>query len=327
MAPRSAPRRRVVAAAIALAAVGAAPRLLAQPGARVRIIVGYAPGGGADQLARFYAERLRDVFAAPVVVENRAGAGGRIAAEAVARAAPDGATLLLTPLVLPVFAPLVYRDLPFDPERDFAPVAFVGRYQLAFAVGATHPARSMAAFADWARAHPAQAAFGSPGAGGMAHFLGVMIGRGLGVDLRHVAYRGGAPMVADVVGGQVAAGIDTHVELIELHRAGRVRILATSGASRAALTPEVPTMREAGLPEAEGGGWYAFYAPAATPAPALARLGEALDAVTSRSDTRERFARIGIEAETSSPADLDRLAAADRARWGPVVRASGFTGD
>jgi tripartite-type tricarboxylate transporter receptor subunit TctC len=270
---------------------------------------------------------LGDALGAPVVVENRAGAGGRIASEALKHAAPDGATLMLAPIVVPVFAPLIYRNLPFDPARDFASVALVGHYQLGFAVGPSHPAATMTAFAAWAKAHPAQASFGSPGTGGLAHFLGVMIGRGLGVDLQHVAYRGAAPMVADLVGGQIPACIDTHVELIELHRGGRIRVLATTGATRSSRMPDVPTMREAGLPQVEGSGWFAFYVPAATPAATVARLNAAIDRISDRPDVRDRLARVGIDVSTLSPEALDRLAADERARWGPIIRASGFTGD
>jgi tripartite-type tricarboxylate transporter receptor subunit TctC len=315
---------------LALLLLAAAPVMAqgaAGPQGPVKILVGFAAGGGADIIARVFADKLKDRLGAPVVVENKTGAGGRIAAEALKNAAPDGATLLLTPIVVPVLAPLIYSNLGYDPVKDFAPVSLVGYYQFALAVNANHPARTMPEFVAWLKANPLQANFGSPAPGSLPHFFGVMIGRGVGVDMQHVAYKGGAPMINDLLGGQIAAGIDTHIELLELNKAGKIRVLGTSGATRSTLMPDVPTFKEAGIANVEGSGWYAFYVPARTPAARIAELNRAIVAVTLLPDVKDRLTKLGVDVQGSTPEDLSRLMAADTAKWAPVIRATGFKGD
>lgn len=325
--------RNVARILAAWAALGCVLALAVPAGAQapakppVKILVGFAAGGGADILARLFADKLKDELGTSVVVENRTGAGGRVAAEALKNASPDGTTLLLTPIVVPVLAPLIYPNLAYDPVRDFAPISLVGHYHFAFAVGGSHPAKTMAEFAAWAKANPDKANFGSPAPGSLPHFFGVMIGKGIGVEMTHVAYRGGAPMLNELMGGQIAAGLDTHIELIELNKAGRIRVLATAGATRSALLPDVPTMREVGFPQVEGTGWYAFYAPARTPPGTIAALNKAIVAVANQPDVRERLARLGVEVETSTPEGLAKLMASESAKWGPVIKASGFKGE
>jgi tripartite-type tricarboxylate transporter receptor subunit TctC len=293
----------------------------------VRILVGFAPGGGADIIARLFADKMREPLGATIIVENRTGAGGRIAAEALKNAVPDGNTILLTPIVIPVLAPLIYTNLSFDPAKDFAPLSLVGFFQFGFAVGGTHPAKTMQEYVAWVKANPQQANFGSPAPGSLPHFFGAMIGRSIGVDMQHIAYKGGAPMLNDLVGGQIPAGIDTHIELLELDRSGKIRVLASSGASRSPLLPSVPTFKEAGFTGIEGSGWYAFYAPAKTPAAAVDALSRAIVAVTLMPEVKERLTRMGVEVQGSTPAQLAKLMADDTAKWGPVIKASGFKGE
>ncbi len=293
----------------------------------VKVLVGFAPGGGADIIARLFADKLREPLGATVIVENRTGAGGRIAAEALKNAAPDGNTILLTPIVIPVLAPLIYTNLNYDPVKDFAPLSLVGFFQFGFAVGGTHPARTMQEYVAWIKANPQQANFGSPAPGSLPHFFGAMIGRGMGVDMQHVAYKGGAPMLNDLVGGQIPAGIDTHIELLELDRTGKIRILATSGANRSPLLPNVPTFKEVGFKDIEGSGWYAFYAPAKTPAAVIDALSRAIVAVTQMPEVKERLTRMGVEVQGSTPQQLAKLMVDDTAKWAPVIKATGFKGE
>ena len=317
-------RREVLLASLALAT--APTRALAQVEKPVRLLVGFAPGGSADIAARSIAEKMAGELKQPVVVENRPGAGGRIVAEALKNAPADGSTLMLAPIVVPVLAPLVFSKLPYDAATDFAPVAQVANFQFALSVNASHPARSMRELVEWYRANPARANFGSPAPGSLPHFFGLLIGRSAGLELVHVPYNGGAPLMNGLMGDQVAAAIDTLVEQIELHRAGKVRLLAVSAATRSALAPEVPTFAEQGI-AVEGTGWFAVYAPARTPEGTVRALSAAVVRAVAQADVRERFARLGLEPTGSTPEQLAQRMRDDTAKWAPVVRASGFRAD
>lgn len=293
----------------------------------VRLLVGFAPGGSADIAARLIAERLAAELKHNVVVENKPGAGGRIAATMLKDAAPDGSTLMLAPIVVPVLAPLVFSKLAYDPLADFAPVAHVANFQFGLSVNAGHPAKSVQDLVAWFKANAAQANFGSPAPGSLPHFFGVMISRGAGIDLVHVPFNGGGPLMNALVGSQVSSGIDTLVDQIEMHRGGKTRILATSGAARSPLLPEVPTFAEAGLKGVEGSSWFAVYAPAKTSAATLRQLNAAVNKALEAPEVKERFAKLGLEPTGGSAADLVALMKRDTERWGPVVKASGFKGD
>jgi tripartite-type tricarboxylate transporter receptor subunit TctC len=228
---------------------------------------------------------------------------------------------------VPVLGPLVFRKLGYDPAKDFAPVAQVATFRYALAVGPNHPARTGPEFVAWARAHRSQASFGTAGAGSVPHFFGVMVSQTAGVDMIHVPYKGAMPMTADLMGGQIAAGIDALANLIELHRAGKVRILATSGVDRSPLSPTVPTFREQGLTAFEAVGWIAVYARAGTPKPIVDRLSTAIVDAVHTPATREKLVALGLEPTGTTPEELAVIMAADTARWAPVVKASGFTAD
>jgi tripartite-type tricarboxylate transporter receptor subunit TctC len=293
----------------------------------IKIIVGFAAGGSSDVAARLIAENLNRSLGVPVLVENKVGAGGHIAAEALKNAAPDGSTLLLAPVVVPVLAPLVYKQLNYDPSKDFAPLTQVAIYQFALAVGPNHPAKNMAEFVAWVKANPAQASFGSPAPGSLPHFFGLMIGRATGVDMVHVAYKGGVPLATDLMGGQVPCGIDALSDLVELDRAGKIRIIATSGARRSPLLPAVATFTEQGFPAIEGSGWIGVYAPANTPKAVVDQLSSAINAAIRKPELRERLLKLGYEPTGTTPSELSAIMSADRARWAPIVKASGFSAD
>ena len=265
-------RRIAVATALTLAMTAQA-----QVDKPVRILVGFAPGGSADVAARLLGERMAAELKQPVVDENKHGAGGRIAAGDLKNAAADGSTIMLAPIVVPVLAPLVFGKLPYDPATDFAPVMHVANFQFGLSVNAAHPAKNVQELLAWFKANPKDANFGSPAPGSLPHFFGVMISGGAGLDLVHVPFNGGGPLMNALVGQQVSTAIDTLVDQIELHRGGKTRILATSGAKRSPLLPEVPTFAEAGLNNVEGTSWFAVFAPAKTPAATLAQLNAALN--------------------------------------------------
>ena len=314
-----------IAALLALAA--AAFGAQAQVDKPVRLLVGFAPGGSADIAARLIADRMKDELKQPVLVENRPGAGGRIVAEAVKNAPADGSVLMLTPIVVTVLAPMVFSKLPYDPVADFAPVAQVANFQFALSVNASHPAKNMKELVVWYRANPSKASFGSPGPGSLPHFFGVMIAKGANLDLVHVPYNGGAPLMNGVMGDQVTAGIDTTAEQIELHRTGKIRILASSGSARSPLLPEVPTFVESGLAGVEGTAWFAVYAPAKTPEATIRQLNAAINRALAVPEVRERLVKLGLEPSGGTPAELAKRMADDTARWAPIVKASGFKAD
>ncbi|MFO1313397.1 MAG: tripartite tricarboxylate transporter substrate-binding protein [Burkholderiales bacterium] len=292
----------------------------------VRILLGFA-----DEAGFSYAQLLSDNIAAamgqPVVIERKPGATGRIAAEALKNAPPDGTTLYLAPTVVPVLAPLVFRNLSYDPVKDFAPVAQVLTFRYALAVGRDHPAKTGREFIAWAKAHPKEASYGTAGAGSGPHFFGLMINQANGTQLLHVPYKGGAPMLADLMGGQIAAGIESITNMIELHRTGRIRILAISGAERSPLAPSIPTFREQGLIANDVVGWVGVFAPARTPKPVIDRLSEAIVEAVRTPRIRDQYWALGVEPTGTNAEELAAIMVADTARWAPIIKASGFSAD
>jgi tripartite-type tricarboxylate transporter receptor subunit TctC len=309
-----------------VAAVAASPGATAQERTKppLRILLPLPAGSTSDSVARLLAERLREDLGQPILVEDRPGASGRIAVEALMRAPPDGSTLLLAPIAVPVIVPLAFRKPGFDPARDLAPVAQVSTFEYALAVAANHPARNVAEFVAWAKINRARATFGTPGAGSVPHFLGTMLGRAAGVELIHVAYRGAPQVDADLMSGQIAAGLSALADFVALHRAGKLRILATSGAARSPLVPSVATFREQGYPSLEATGWHGVFAPAGTPLPVIERLSAAIVAALRTADLRDRLTSLGVEPTGTTPAELAAIMAADIARWRTIVRETGF---
>jgi tripartite-type tricarboxylate transporter receptor subunit TctC len=206
-------------------------------------------------------------------------------------------------------------------------VAQVATYQFALALTPNHPAKTVPEFVAWLKANPAQANFGSPAPGSLPHFFGLMIGQATGVAMTHIAYKGGAPLATDLMGGQIPAGIDALSDMIELHRAGKIRIIATSGAQRSPLLPSVATFNEQGFAAIEGSGWIGVYAPAKTPKSVIDRIATAIASALKAPEMRERFLTLGYEPTGTTPEQLAAIMSADTARWGPVIKASGFTAE
>jgi len=290
----------------------------------VKVLVPVSPGGTSDIAARVVADELTRALRRPFVVENRVGGTGRLAAMALKNAAPDGETLLLTPIAVTVIAPLVFKRLDYDPVRDFAPVAQVATYQFAFAVTPGLPVRTVPEFVRWAKAHPSQANFASPAVGSVPHFFGVMIREETGVEMVHVPYSSLAQLKTELASGKVAAGVSALSDFTELHRAGAIRIIGTSGARRSPLLPEVPTFAEAGFPTVGGSGWTAMFAPAGTPAPLVDQLSKAIVAAVRAPAVADKLTRLGIEPTGTTPQELAEIMAADTVRWGGIIKASGF---
>lgn len=320
-------RRTLIASLAAAAALATAGTASAQADRTLRILVGFPAGVSIDVVTRIISEKMKDELKRPVIIENRGGAGGRLAADLLKAAAPDGNTVMVTPIVVPVLAPMVFSKLSYNPETDFTPVGRVCDFGFALAVPANSPIKSVKDYAAWLKANPQQANFGSPAAGSLPHFFGIMFGNAVGVDMVHVPFNGGAALQTAVLGGHAPAGIDVVMEWQQNAKAGKVQVLATSGAQRSKVMPEVPTFREQGYPDLVGQGWFAMYAPAKTPAAQVDEINRALNKALASPEVRERFAALGLEAGGGSAADLQKTMADDTRRWGPVVRKSGFKAD
>ncbi len=323
--------RLAIAAGLALlaaAATSATPALAQDKFDKpIRILVGFAPGGTADIIARVVAEKMATTVGQPVIVENKPGAIGRIVADAVKAAAPDGTTIMVMPIGPMAVVPHVYKDITYDPIKDFTPVALGATFQFAIAAGPASGAKNWSEFAAWAKANPTKAGYATSGAGSLPHFFGVLLGRGIGVEMVHVPYKGSAAYLNDLVGGQVPAAIDAIADLTELHRAGKVKVLASSGAARSTALPDVPTFGELGVKGVEAMGWFGFFAPAKTPKPIVDALNAAINKALQSPDVAEKLSKLGMDPATGTPEQFAAIVVNDYNKWGPIVKASGFKPD
>ncbi len=299
----------------------------AQPRAPARMLVGYPPGGAVDVLGRIFAEPMGEALARPVVVENRPGAVGQIAAELLKSATPDGGTLMVAPDATLIFRPQTLAKPPFDPLTDFAPVAHTGKWTFALGVHGGLPVKTLAEYLSWAKADAGRAIFASSGAGGSTHFFGVLLGQTTGVPLEQVSYKGAGPAILDVVAGHVPATVQPLGTLLAQGRAGKIAVLAMSGRERSPGAPEVPTFAELGYPGLTAEAWFGIFAPAATPAETVAKLNGAFVQAMRAPVVRDKMRGLDLEVREMSPAEFSNHVRADYARWGPVIRASGFKGD
>ena len=321
-------RRRFLGAAAAGLVGSALPfASRAQAFDQVRILVGFPPGGTTDVMARKVAEKLRGAYARVAIVENKPGAGGQLGVIALKDSPADGSVLLLTPSSMLTIYPTTYPKLQYKVE-DVAPVSLAMYSHHVFSVGPAVPesVRTVNDFFAFARANPDKAAYGSPGAGSMPHLIGVLIARAGGVDLRHVAYRGSAPGIQDLVGGQVPAFFGPTGDVITHSKAGRVRVLGTSGAERNAFLPGAPTLREQGFSIALRE-WYAFFMPGRATGEAAQRAAAALQPVLKDPEVLEFGRQFGLEIQASSPRELAEVFRADAAEWSGLARQTGFTAE
>ncbi|MCC2596971.1 ABC transporter substrate-binding protein [Pusillimonas sp. MFBS29] len=308
---------------LASCAVGAAQTSTAKLSSPVTIVVGYAPGGATDRAARIVASGLQSKLGVPIIIENRTGAGGRIAAQHVKNAAPDDNILLLGNPAVMVVAPLVFDSLPYDAQKDFQPVSMVTEYGFGVAVSADSQIKTMQALVDWAKSNPEQFNIGVPATGSLPHFFGLMLADQIGTEGQIVGYRGSAPVITDLIGGAVPVAIDTLDALTQQHLGKRIRILATSGEVREAALPEVPTFTQAGI-DLKASGWNTFFASSSMPDDKAAMLGEIIKSVTADPAIRKKLHDGDLIPVSANAQETGKLVDAFRAQWAPVVTASGF---
>lgn len=324
-------RRGLLAAGLGAAVVapfcGAAAQTVSYPTRPVRMLIGFPPGGGVDIIARLLAPRLQERLGQPVLVENRAGANGNIAMDAVVKSPPDGYTLFYGNVGNLAVTNALYANLGFDTLRDFVPVAQSMESTLVVAVTDALPVRSLAELIAYAKANPGRLNAGSAGAGGPSHLALELFKRQTSTDIVHVPYRGSAPAVQDLAGGRVQLLLDGYSLMRGAVESGRVRVLAVAASERQALLPEVPTTAEAGLPGFEAGSWHALVAPRGSPSAALERLEAAMRWALTETDLPQAFAQQGVSARFRDAAATRAFIAAERERWTGVVRAAGITAD
>ncbi len=313
-------RRTVMAGSIALAVPARAED---RP---LRIVLGYPAGASSDTITRMIADKMRVSLDRSVVVENKPGANGIVANLTVKTAAPDGNTLLMTPLANMVAFPHSYAKLDYDPFKDYVPVAHVAAFQIAFGVGADVPAKTLAEYVALAKKGGRYANFASAAVGSLPHFFGLLFAKTAGLDLTHVPYKGTAQVLQALIAGEIPAAVLPIADLGTLAQSGKARILATAGAKRAPQYPDIPTFKESGY-DIEGAAWYALFAPAGTPKDIVDKIAAAAIDAVRQPDLRQKIEPLGLEATGYGPDELAKIMKADDAKWGPVIRASGFKAD
>jgi len=313
---------RLSLAALALYSA-AAPAQSGFPGKPVRFVVGFTPGGPSDILARALGQKLADAWRSPVLVENRPGAGGNIAAEAVAKSAPDGTTWLLGNNSILATNQSLYRSLGYDPVKDFAPVALVAIQPNILVVNPEVPARSVQELIALAKSRPGRLNYASSGSGAAAHLAAELFKTMTGVDMVHVPYKGAQPALTDVIAGQAQLMFATSASVIPYIKAGRLRALAVTTARRSASVPDLPTVAEAGVPGFEAITWHGVVVPAATPAALVERLNRDIVSALGERDLRERLESLGAEISPGTPRDFAAYIAREIPKWTRVVKDSG----
>ena len=312
-------RRTGLLAALALSAL--TPAVHAQDKPPLKILVGFPPGGSADVLARMVADALRDDFS-PIVVDNKPGAGGRIALNAVKVAKPDGQTVIVLPSGPMVLFPHVYKKLDYDAVKDFTPVSQIARFQFGVVASPASGVKSVSEMIAKAKANPGANSYGTPGAGTLPHFMGVLMEQSAGISLNHVPFQGGAPANNALLGGHIDYKFDVVSETAELHHSGKARIIAVTGSKRDPQVPEVPTLKEAGV-NMEATAWFAMYGPAGLKGDALSRLEKAMMKIARDPAMKEKMLKLGYEPIGSSSLELAAAQKADLTRWEKPIKATG----
>ncbi len=316
-------RRHTISAIGACSLAAISPKFAVAQGKSLRILVGYPPGGAVDVVARRLAEELR-LLGYNAVVDNRTGAAGQLAVEAMLAVPADGGTVAFMPGGNATIFPHVYPKLRYS-FADLAPIASVCSFPFGLGVGPGTPAKTLKEFVDWAKANPGKASYGTPGAGTVMHFMGVMFAKKAGIDFLHVPYRGGAAALTDVFGGVIPALSTTLPNLVTHHKAGKLRILGFSGDKALPGLPGVQTFKEQGYPELVIDEVFGLFASSKTPAPVLAELEKAVIAASSTPGFVAAIEKIEFEAQVKASAQFARDLKADFERWGPVIKATGYT--
>lgn len=309
--------------AAAICCLGA-PLAIAQSSGATRIVVGFPAGGSPDIVARILADRVKD-SGITAVVENRSGAGGRIAVETVKNAPADGSVWMLMPAAVMEIFPRIVRALSWDPYADFQPIGIAVEYSFGLTIGPATPARTFAEFAQWCRAHPDKATFGTPGNGTPQHFLGVGLAKAGNFPLTHVPYKGGAEAIKDLFGGNIAGMITTVPIGLPHHQAGRLRLIADSGARRNAVVTDVPTVKELGFPHLEIHDWFGLFVHRKVAAAEVARITQSFNAATSHPSYEPAIRKLGFDLpQNLSPAAIEARMRAESDRWNDMIQAANF---
>jgi tripartite-type tricarboxylate transporter receptor subunit TctC len=297
------------------------------PNRAIRIIVTFPPGGPTDIIARVVGQKLAEAWGQPVVVDNRAGAGGNIGTDLAAKSAPDGHTLLLSNFGPLAISPFVYPKLPYDPVKDLTPITLAATAWFFVVSSPSSTVTSIKELIAQAKAKPDAITFASAGNASPSHLAGALFQSSAGVQLRHVPYKGGAPSVGAVIAGEVQVAIESPPPIVPQVKAGKLRGLGAARATRSPLLPDVPTVSEAGLPGFEVGSWYGFHAPAGTPRPIIDKLHAEMVKAMNTPELRERFAGVGADMVANTPAQYGAFVQAELKKWGKVVQATGVKVD
>jgi tripartite-type tricarboxylate transporter receptor subunit TctC len=316
-------RREFVAGSLAWSAIAKTGPALAQSGPLTKIIFPFAAGGSGDMLCRQLAEYLPVALDRKFIVENRTGADGLIGIRAVKGAAPDTATVLVTTGPTMYLLPMVESTPSFDSAKDFVPVSQLARFEFVVAVSPSIGVTDFKQLVDWIKANPSKASFGVPSSGTIPHFTGWQLAKALGSSMNHVAYRGSAPIINDLLGGHLPIGVTTLSDTITQHRAGGIRIVAVSGPTRSPFLQDVPTLKEAGV-DLVADGWYGMWLPAGSPPDFAKKLSVAAAAILNRPDVKEKLNAVTLIPVGSTPEDLTKALASDTAFWQPIVKATGY---
>lgn len=290
------------------------------------IVVGYPPGGVSDRAARIIADQLQRKLDVNVIVENRTGAGGRVAAQSIKNQGADKDVLMLGNPAVMVVAPLVFQNLEYDADKDFNPVSIATQYGFGVAVSADSPLHTLDDLIEWAQKHPEQFNIGVPATGSLPHFFGLMLADQIGVDAQIIGYRGSAPVITDLIGGTLGIAIDTLDVLMRQHQGDRIRILATSGEERETALPDVPTFTESGL-DLQAHGWNAFFAPAAMTPEKVQFLGETIKEIVAQDNVQELMLQSDMIPVMTTASESAEIITAFQQQWAPVIKASGYVVD
>lgn len=314
--------RRALLASMPLLAF--APQVTQAQQQPIKILVGYPAGGSADAAARALAEPLRIALGRPIVIDNRPGAGGMIAAQLFKQMPADDSTVLLVNDHMVSMIPFTMKNAGYDPVKDFASLGQVAKFNLALGVNPASGVKTVSEYVQGAKSNQALASYGIPAPGSSMQFVGYILGKNANVDLVALPYRGAAPLVTDMLGNQLASGIVPVTDLAEHHKASKLRVLAVTGKSRSALLPDVPTFTEAGYKGLDKDNFVGLYAPAKSSPKFIAEFSEALKTVLGQAEVKERFIKLGFEPAYATPQAFSENVASDSVYWGNVVRQSGF---
>jgi tripartite-type tricarboxylate transporter receptor subunit TctC len=316
--------RRMLFAAVALVLAGGALAQSTYPSRPVTMVVGFAPGGGTDITARTIAKKLADYLGQQVIVENRAGAGGNIATDLVSKANPDGYTILLGNVGSLAVAPHLISKLPYDPQRDLAPISMAVVFANVLVVHPTVPASTLDEYVKLSHSRPGGMPYGTSGIGGAGHLAGELFRLMSKANLVHVPYKGGGPAMSDLLGAQIPSLFASAPSVVPHVKSGKIRALAVTGAKRSASFPDVPTIAELGYPGYEATNWYAFVAPSKTPREIIERLNRDIVRTLNTPETRDQLLGHGEEPTPTTPEELAKIIERELATWGRVVKEAGI---